>query len=339
MSATLSAETMAVVAPPGDTWDAEGNEEAVVRTPQGLANYSERNFKVSKPEPKPKPKKKHKRFTSPAPKIGDEGVEAYQEKLKSLLDTALPVEPAPMASSQSEGEPERDGVQEYGDALKALAETTTSEPAQGSMAPPPRPRDKQERQDTPEPPHASTPPPSQGERSQERQDTQEPEQPPSFHEQTWEWKHFCKRYHGYRYRRDRPTTCELAKVIVVPKRPSRLSQVHNAESDDSTIPSSNPPPTPLPRLFSATHGLLTPGAILDYMNHFDNRPASGRPLPRAKTSGLEIFYRAPPESAVVAPAAAAPQYDVKILHWRISKQMRDLSFLLELVGALNAPPL
>ena len=108
--AAACAMEMVIVPPPGETWDADGNEEALVRTPHGFATYSMRNFKVVTPEPQPepksqpdpRPKKKHKKFTSPAPDIGDEGVNTYQEKLKGLLDDALPVSRASMASPQPE---------------------------------------------------------------------------------------------------------------------------------------------------------------------------------------------------------------------------------------------
>jgi hypothetical protein len=353
---------MAILAPPGRTWDAESNEEALVRTPHGLAKYSERDFKVLKP--KPKPKKQHKKFTSPAPDIGDEGVKTYQEKLKSLLDDALPVAEASMASPQPEGPPERDGLQEYEDALKGLVDTAPSEPAQGSMAPPPRSENRQERQETPEPPHSSSPPPPlsqnrqerqetpeppdastapppQPERRQERQDTPAPGEPPSDDEHIWEWKHFIDRYHAYRG--GRPTTRELAKVIVVPNRPSPLSQFQNADSNLATTPSSSPPlpPRPLPKLFTALNDLLTPDAILHYMEILNKRPAQRWPLPRAKSPGLMIFHRAPPEPESnpepnPEPPAAAAQPDVKLLNWKVSNQMRDLSFLPEPVR-LSAP--
>jgi hypothetical protein len=344
---------MAIVAPPGETWDAEGNEEALVRTPHGPARYSERNFKVIKSKPKPKPKKQHKKFTSPAPEIGDEGVKAYQEKLKSLMDDAR----AFMATPQPERQPERDDVQEYEDVPKDLVDTAQSESAQVSMASPPRPEDGQERQETPEPPHSSVSPPPLSERRQERQDTPEPGQPaserrqerqdtpapgepPSDDEHIWEWMHFIKRYHANRG--GRPTTRELAKVIVVPKRPSPLSQVHNADSHISTTPLSSPPhwPRPLPKLSTTVNGLLTPDAILHHMETVNKQPAHCRPLPRAKSPDLMIFHRALPEAVAVAAAgAAAAQPDVKLLNWKISSQMRDLSFLLKPNGSPSAAPL
>jgi hypothetical protein len=340
--ATLAAKTMAILAPPGRTWDAKGNEEALIRTPDGLARYSERGFKVSKPKPKPKPKKQHKKFTSTAPDIGDEGVEAYQEKLKSLLDDAR----ALLAPPQPEVQPETDGVQEYEDALEALVDTDPSEPAQVPMASPPRPEDGKERQETPEPPHSSVSPPPLSERRQERQDTPEPGEPPSDDEHIWEWKHLMKRYHAYRG--GRPTTRELARVNVVPKRPSPLSQVQNANSDISTTPSSSPPhsPRPLPKLFTAANGLFTPDAILHCMEILNKRSAHPWPLPRAGTPGLMLFHRALPEpepkpepkpEPEPEPAAAAAQPDVKLLNWKVSNQMRDLSFLLKSNGSPSVP--
>jgi len=305
---------MAVVAPPGKTWDAEGNEEAMIRTPHGLAKYSERMIKVSKP--KPKPKKQHKKFTSPAPDIDDEGVKAYQEKLKSLLQTASSAAQASKVPSHPEGQPEGDGVREYQDALKALVDTAPSEPAQDSMASPPRPESTRERQYTPE-----------------------PEQPPSDYEQTWGWKHFIgQRYHGHRG--DRPTTLELSKVIVVPKRPSPLSQVHNVDSELSTTPPSSPPHSPRLRPETTLPKLLPLDEMPGYMETLNNRPVYRWPLPRAKTPGLGIFHSAPPEPAAPSLAAIeAAQPELKIRNWRISNQWRDLSFHLEMVEDPSAPPL
>jgi hypothetical protein len=285
---------MVIVPPPGETWDADGNEEALVRTPHGVATYSMRNFKVVTPEPQPKqepqpepksqpeprPKKKHKKFTLPAPDIGDEGVKAYQEKLKGLLDDALPVARASMASPQPEVKEERDGVQEYEDALKTLADTTPSQPSRDSMAPPPRPVRRQEGQDTPEPSQALMPPSPRPRKREARQDTPEPSRtlmpPPPWlemrqekqdtpgperrqerqdsprpeWESEWESEGLTEKLYkrNYRWKFARrigddyiPTARELAKVNTVPKRPSPLSQVHNIESDISTTPSPSPP--------------------------------------------------------------------------------------------------
>jgi hypothetical protein len=497
---------MIVVAPPGETWDADGNEEALVRNPHGVATYSKRDIKITKPErkpepepqperepqpkpepepepesqPEPRPKKKHKRFTSPAPDIGDDGVKAYQEKLEGLLDDALPEARASMESPQSEQNPERDDVQDYEDALVDGA--PSSEPALASMALPPWPQNRRQRQRTPESPQASmSPPPApkkrrqerpgipETERRQERQDNLESErrpekqdsprpgpewegltekqykrnyrwkvsrrigddyiptarelakvtavpkrpsplsqvqntesdvsttastspphspslklntasnikqrtpegrrrymewlsnQPPcrpragdreleiahsapsqkreetpkslfqapdqtpqACHERIWRWRDFVRRYHVIR---NRPTSRELAQVIVVPKDRSPLSQVHNADSDMSTTPTSSPPHSPRlrPRPNVVNNFPRSLDETLRHMDDLDDKPARDRCLPRPRDPELKLVYRAPPEK------------EVKIIGWQLSNGMRDVCYLIQLVGSPSAP--
>jgi hypothetical protein len=364
---------MVIVPPPGETWDADGNEEALVRTPHGFATYSMRKFKVVTPEPQPKlepqpepksqpeprPKKKHKKFTSPAPDIGDEGVNAYQEKLKGLLDDALPVSRASMASPQPEVKEERDGVQKYEDALKTLADTTPSQPSRDSMAPPPRPVRRQEGQDTPEPSQALMPPsprprkrearkdtpepsrtlmppPPWLERRQEKQDTPEPERrqerqdsPRPEWESEWESEGLTEKLYkrNYRWKFARrigddyiPTARELAKVNTMPKRPSPLSQVHNIDSDISTTPSPSPPHSPRlrPNAVSNIHQ-RTPDGRRRYMEWLNTKPPC---RPRAGDKELHIGYRAPqkrqekPKRVVPAPAYSPQDKPERIWRWQ-----------------------
>jgi hypothetical protein len=483
---------MTVVAPPGETWDADGNEEALVRNPHGFATYSMRDVKVAKPKPKrqpepepppepepqsdrephpdPRPKKKHKRFTSPAPDIGDESVKAYQKKLQGLLDDAVPEARASMAPPQREENPESDDVQDYQDTLKALEASTRPKAAQSPMSPPPRPERRQEKQDTSEPSQGLMPPPPRPRRRQERQDTPETERrqerqnpprlrpewgglteeqykhlyrwkfsrrigddysptarelakaitvpkrpsplsqvqnaesdipttpspspphsprletnkaskiqqrtpegerryrewlshqpacppragdkeleivhraplqtrqempkllipapdqsPQACHERICRWKDFVRRYHVLR---NRPTSRELAQVIVVPKNPSPLSQVLNADSDDSTTPTSSPPHSPRlrPRPNTVVRNFFRSFEdTLLHMEDLDEKPARNRCLPRPRDPELKVIYRAPPEK------------EVKIIGWQLSNEMRDVCYLIQLVGSPSAP--
>jgi hypothetical protein len=390
--ARASAEAMIVVAPPGETWDANGNEEALVRNPHGVATYSKRDIKVVKPkrrpesepqpkvesqpepepepqpkpepQPEPRPKKKHKRFTSPAPDIGDDGVKAYQEKLECLLNDALPEARASMGSPRSEQNPKTDDVQDYQNALVDSA--PSSEPALASMAPPPWPQKRRQRQQTPESPQASmSPPPRPKKKRQERQRTPEspqalmsppprpkkrkqarPDTPETERRQgrqdnleserrpekqdsprpepKWEGMTEAQYKHYYRWKVARrigddyiPTARELARVITVPKRPSPLSQVQNAESDVSTTASSSPPRSP--RLNPNTASNIeqrTPEGRRRYMEWLSNQPPS---LPRAGDRGLGIVYHAPPQQRQESPKQMiqAPDQTPQACHERI----------------------
>jgi hypothetical protein len=298
MLAALSARTMEVVAPSGETWDAAGNEEAVVRTAGGLRKYSERDFKASKPEPTPKPKKKHKRFTSPAPDVDDEDTRAYKETLKNLILKARPKAKAAIAPPQSEKEPERDGLQEYQNALKALEDKAPSEPPRDSMAPPPRPEKRPERQEsqaTPEPPGLKGL--TQESKRQNR------------------WRLFRRSGADYDL-----TARELAKVTAVPKRPSPLSQVQTAES---ATPTSSPPSSPRLPPHPHSNNLDSDEETLRHMETLNKLPAHTRPLPRPGYPDLNLARREPPQE--------------KIIDWSISQERRDISYLVELVGSPNIP--
>jgi len=386
---------MIVVAPPGETWDADGNEEALVRNPHGVATYSMRDIKVVKPkrrpepepqpkvesqpepepepqpkpepQPEPRPKKKHKRFTSPAPDIGNDGVKAYQEKLEGLLDDAPPEARASMGSSQSEQNPETgdDYIPTARELARVIAVPKRPSPLSqvqnaesdvsttASSSPPHSPRLEPStasniKQRTPEGRRrymewiSNQPPclPRAGDRGleivyrappQKRQETpkqmiQAPDQTPqACRERIWRWKDFVRRYHVIR---NRPTSRELAQVIVVPKDPSPLSQVHNADSDDSTTPTSSPPHSP--RLRSTPNTVVNNSfrsfdETLRLMDDLDDKPARDRCLPRPRDPELKLVYRAPPEK------------EVKIIGWQLSNGMRDVCYLIQLVGSPSAP--
>jgi len=347
------------VAPPGETWDADGNEEALVRNPHGFATHSMRDVKVVKPKPKPqpepgpppepepqsdrephpepephpdpRPKKKPKRFTSPTPSIGDESVETYQEKLKGLSDDAVPEARASMAPPQREKNPESDDVQDYQDTLKALEASTRSKAAQSPMPPPPRPERRQKKQDTSKSSQDLMPLPPRPRRRQERQDTpdserrqerqdtpdserrQERQNPPRLRP---EWGGLTEEQykHLYMWKFSRrigddysPTARELAKAITVPKRPSPLSQVQNAESDISTTLSPSPPHSPRLEPNKASKiQQRTPEGERRYREWLSNQPACP---PRAGDKELEIVHRAPPQRRQEMPKLVVPAPD------------------------------
>jgi hypothetical protein len=127
--------------------------------------------------------------------------------------------------------------------------------------------------------------------------------------------------------RNRPTSRELAQVIVVPKDRSPLSQVHNADSDMSTTPASSPPHSPRlrPRPNVVNNFPRSLDETLRHMDDLDDKPARDRCLPRPRDPELKLVYRAPPEK------------EVKIIGWQLSNGMRDVCYLIQLVGSPSAP--
>jgi len=310
------AEQIATVTPAGKTWDSKGNEEAVIRTPRGPVKYSDLNSRMRKP--KPKQKKTHKKFTSPAPDVEDEGVQACRDALRALFNAAPP-EPLRdlRAPTQPEKKLERDGVQNYQEALKAIQDKARPVTTQASMALPPSTRPKKKSKILGKP---------------ERRETLLPEETPQRSDPLYKWAKFGRV--GYDYHK--PTASELAKVNPVPKKPSPLSRVHNAEPEDSaTSPNS---PSYSPRLrpgqaaiagpSSSDHPGLTchPLPVDKTLTTKQNLIPRFRPLPHAGDPELRIFRREAPT-----------ELDMEITDWRISPEQRDLTYKLEFENADSRP--
>ena len=324
---------MGVVAPPGETWDAEGNREAIVRTRRGLTTYSERNSRVSKP----KPKKRHTRFTAPAPDVSEESLRAYQDALEVLQDNALPeaagdlMEPPPSNST-----PVEDGVQDCHDVPTVSMGTASSE-SRDSLP------DFQESSKIlvdPAPseiPQASTAQLEVRQEKQERQATPQPEEPAQDPERQYRWAKFGRVGGDYF-----PTARELAKVITVPKRPSKLRHCSTPpppsppkQPSDQPVapagPSDTNPQTPspttktqLPKQTAPNSASTDPTEEMDTLNAL---PARLHPLPRPSDPDLRLTHSQTPLS----------EQNVEIIDWKISPSLRDISYLLKLTESLSAP--
>ena len=337
LAAKYAEQTLAVVAPHGKSWGPETNEEAMVRTGRGLVKYSELYSGVRQP----KPKKRHKRFTwpahgfqSPDPDFAEERMKDIRASLKTLVNATPPGSMQdPTVLPQPEKESEKDGVQDYQGALGLLLDAVLPKTPQTSMAPPPSPRLKKM--------SLASRPPWLREKL-ERLKIPEPEKASERSNFQHKSAKFTRTGADYNL-----TALELSKMTTVPSRSSPLSQVYGTESLEPTTPSCSPPRSPRlrpsqPSISGSSNStrpkapfhLLPFDETLNKMEALNKFAPHLRLQPHAADPELRIF---PSEPSADLDIKIAVGLGVEIINWKISPEMRDLSYRLELIRSSSTP--